>query len=147
MKNLINAAYLAKFKSSEGRVRTDNIDQKLQLGSILTSIEEQCDTSITTLEKSDWKNYPFVTFSLPSGWAGSSCSTNAISFKEFIGNLFTPIAKKTVTVKLNNDYTADWREGDDFVKVGCQKIPLAKIKELLQGMSDISINNLLAKVA
>lgn len=57
-------------------------------------------------------------------------SYEKVSIPEFIDRLeahFKPIHK----IQLTEEYLAEYKEGDTFVKVGCQNIPVGKIKELL----------------
>ena len=47
-------------------------------------------------------------------------------------------APAPVTVKLNGSYSAIVRQGDDNVKVGCQTIPISKIKEILKAVEEVN---------
>ena len=38
---------------------------------------------------------------------------------------------KKITVALNGDYNAEFTEGNDYVQVGCQKIPLKNIEKMM----------------
>ena len=41
------------------------------------------------------------------------------------------LQQKVISLRLTEQYCAEYRMGNDFVQVGCQKIPVEKIRELL----------------
>jgi hypothetical protein len=65
----------------------------------------------------------------------STLTTSFETFVDYVLNYKNPIK---IEVKLNDEYTASYTQGDTIVKVGCQQIPVSKIQDLCN-----QINNLL----
>ena len=79
--------------------------------------------------------YPYLTISsdnqVLSGCMeryGRGNGVELVSIEDFISAMDK--MKTTKIVKLTNKYNAEWTEGDDFVKGGCQNIPITKVEEL-----------------
>jgi hypothetical protein len=83
-----------------------------------------------TIADNSYEDYPDLVFS-EGEWTGCkeifAPDKKRVSFQDFC---IMSLVKERKVVRLNDSYTAVYREGNDFVQVGCQKIPTAAIKEL-----------------
>jgi hypothetical protein len=84
--------------------------------------------------------YPKVGFYYEDEW---NCFTkdnnnrNSVSFYEFVSNLHSGPILLEVNIPLNEEYSANYKQGNDFITVGCQKIPLLNFDELTNAINTI----------
>jgi hypothetical protein len=134
----MNKAYLESIKSSKTGIKCATHEEKLTLVGILISLNEKVGTET---QKGDIE-YPIVYFNgeVFAGmmeWGFSKKGNPVINFTEFITNLFNP-NKKMLEYKLNKDYTAIYNKGDSEITVGCQKIPVFTLLNLIMEINKIN---------
>jgi hypothetical protein len=89
----------------------------------------------TLVNKSEM-TWPYLHFSV-EGWSGDNApsSFGVVAASEVLVKIWM---KRGVSVILNSEYTATYEQGSDFVNVGCQKIQVSKLRELLAGIDKVS---------
>ena len=111
-------------------ISTTTPAQKAAIGFILKQAGEKMGETSFDIDEIDY-SFPNVN-KLGSTWGGTGC-VGDITFEQFIAGVFSP-DKKTV-IKLNDSYSAEFVDGDEFVTIGCQKFPVSVIKELAAKLS------------
>ena len=50
--------------------------------------------------------------------------------------------KQSVSLDINDEYAAEYEKGSNEVRIGCQKIKVTKIKELIYAIDELNSENL-----
>ena len=124
----MNKEYIAKLRN-DMVITTTSPEQKKAIGTFLAAAGEIIKDVFSDMEF-DY-NYPNVHY-CGGHWTGTTSNLKGITFEEFLVGVYSDAS---VSVKLNNEYTAKYKKGSDYVEVGCQKIPVSALKELMAKIS------------
>ena len=134
----MNKSFIKQLKENQTSISTSTVSEKLAIGVILNQAGEDIGGCSFDPLKTIY-TFPYVRWS-GGTWGGEKASAitkETITFAEFLAGVFS--VKQPIKIKLNSEYTAEYIEGNDFVQVGCQKIPVSAIKELASKLSQKSI--------
>jgi len=126
----MNKQYIQSIKKGGYCIKVDNLEEKSAVKEILNQAGENTVGLMTNVQ-----SY----YIIPTGyeWGGFLYSTNKeILFNEFVKKVFSTL-KKTFEIQINDKYSAVFTAGETDIVVGCQRIPVTKIEELLKGIKNL----------
>jgi hypothetical protein len=130
---MFNKVYIEKLQKKQTFISCSSIAQKktilLLLQELGYKIYEDSLRSGSLYIK--WSNFDRFT------GHGSAMDGATVPFEEVITKIFVA---DTVEIQLNSEYKATYEQGSSFVRVGCQKIEVKQLDELVKAINTLNNN-------